>query len=117
MKRLSGNIYDLPRELTGEEWFEPIASGSGQTRIERIISTGQSSPEEFWYDQDQAEFVMLLQGQATLAFSDGEEVELNPGDWILVPARDRHRVVSTTSKPPCVWLAVHGPLEAIDGDA
>ena len=27
---------------------------TGRVRIERIVSTGQSSPEGFWYDQPEA---------------------------------------------------------------
>lgn len=39
-------------------------------RIERIISTGQSSAPDFWYDQPEAEWVVLLSGAARLRFAD-----------------------------------------------
>jgi cupin 2 domain-containing protein len=76
--------------------------------IERIISTGQSSPPGFWYDQPGDEFVVLLAGSAVLRFEEGGHlVEMSPGDWIEIPARVRHRVESTQVDPPTVWLAVH----------
>jgi cupin 2 domain-containing protein len=53
--------------------------------------------------------VALLSGRATLLFDDGERRELAPGDWLLIPARVRHRVEATSAEPPCVWLAVHLP--------
>ena len=49
----------------------------------------------------------LLQGEACLLWEDGGESALSPGDWLLIPARARHRVVYTSSEPPCVWIAVH----------
>jgi cupin 2 domain-containing protein len=76
-------------------------------RIERIVSTGQTTPPGQWYDQTGDEWVALLAGRATLRFEDGAFVELAPGDWLLIPAHVRHRVEATSADPPCVWLAVH----------
>jgi cupin 2 domain-containing protein len=77
-------------------------------RIERIVSSGRSSPPGFWYDQPDDEFVVLLSGSGVLRFEDGNQiVPLLPGDWIEIPAHVRHRVESTESDPPTVWLAVH----------
>jgi cupin 2 domain-containing protein len=78
----------------------------GAVRIERIVSTGQSSPQGFWYDQDEDEFVVLLAGAATLSFADGREIVLKPGDYVDIPAHCRHRVDSTQADPPTVWLAM-----------
>ena len=61
------NLFaDLPSDLT-EELVDVLARGQG-VRIERIVSTGQASPEGFWYDQDQHEWVMVLKGEAGLVF-------------------------------------------------
>lgn len=90
---------DLPQEL-----FETILNRSN-VRIERIVSQGQSSPDGFWYDQDQYEFVVLLQGAARLRFEDGE-VEMTPGSFIDIPAHKRHRVEWTSPNEPTIWLAV-----------
>ena len=74
-------------------------------RIERIVSYGQSSPEGFWYEQPQDEWVMVLQGEAELDVS-GEIVQLAPGDHLLIPAGVRHRVIRTSVDVPTIWLAV-----------
>jgi cupin 2 domain-containing protein len=74
-------------------------------RIERIVSQGHSSPEGFWYDQDESEFVVLLKGAARLRFEDGE-IELSAGDSVNIPAHRRHRVEWTTPDEPTIWLAV-----------
>ena len=76
-------------------------------RVERIVSTGQASPPGEWYEQHRAEWVVLLQGEAELAFGDGSRLRLGPGDDLLIPAGERHRVEWTRDDPPCIWLAIH----------
>jgi cupin 2 domain-containing protein len=94
----------LPAELVTR-----LAGGSG-VRIERIVSTGQASPPGFWYDQDDHEWVALVSGAAGLRFeAEPEPRRLAPGDWLLIPARCRHRVEWTAADPPTVWLAVFFP--------
>lgn len=98
--KLLANIpADLPQEL-----FETIVS-KPNLRIERIVSQGQSSPDSFWYDQDQSEFVVLLQGAARLRFEDGD-VEMTTGSFIDIPAHRRHRVEWTSPNEQTIWLAV-----------
>lgn len=76
-------------------------------RIERIVSTGQSSPPGFWYDQDEAEWVLLLSGAAGLRFEDDDATrELRPGDHAFIAAHRRHRVEWTATGESTVWLAV-----------
>jgi cupin 2 domain-containing protein len=79
-------------------------------RIERIVSYGQASPPGFWYDQPQAEWVLLLAGAARLRFADEEaDRALAPGDCVHIAAHRRHRVAWTHPEHPTVWLAVfHG---------
>jgi cupin 2 domain-containing protein len=74
-------------------------------RIERIVSHGHCSPEGFWYDQDQHEWVIVLKGAARLQFEDGV-VEMRPGDFINIPANKKHRVDWTTPDEPTIWLGV-----------
>ena len=81
------------------------AQKSGQVRIERIVSEGHVSPSGFWYDQNEWEYVAVLQGSAELETLTGK-IRLNAGDWIMIPEHERHRVSYTSSEPPCVWLAV-----------
>ena len=86
-----------------------MSGESGGSRIERIISQGHSSPPDFWYDQDEWEFAAVLKGNAALEFQDGSiEMEMNAGDWVIIPEHCRHRVMRTSEEPPCVWLAVFG---------
>lgn len=103
------NLFVLPAAMPDEEVFEPLAEGNGIV-IERIISTGQTTPEGQWYDQERDEWVVLLQGEAVLGYENGKQVALKPGDWLLIPAHERHRVLSTSSQPPCIWLAIHAKL-------
>ena len=75
---------------------------SGGTVIEHIVSSAVVDPVT--YDQDHDEWVVVLEGSATLDV-EGEPVALAAGDWILLPARRRHRVVATAAGTR--WLAVH----------
>jgi cupin 2 domain-containing protein len=102
------NLYDeLPLTPEAEERFETLLEKPG-VRIERIVSTGQASPPGFWFDQEQAEWVVLLQGSAGLRFADEDEVrELKPGDWLHIAPHRRHRVEWTSADRVTVWLAVN----------
>ncbi|MGK7877371.1 MAG: cupin domain-containing protein [Xenococcaceae cyanobacterium] len=104
------NIFNLPPELPKEELFEPLVS-SESVLIERIVSTGQTTPPGKWYDQERSEWVILLQGEAELAYADGSRIKLKTGDYVLIKAHQKHRVEYTSSSPPCIWLAVHAALE------
>ena len=95
------NIFDLPSSLPHQELFETLLS-TDNVLIERIISTGQTTPPEEWYDQEKDEWVILLQGQATLAYADGSQIQLTAGDYILIPAHQKHRVADTSSDPACI---------------
>lgn len=75
-------------------------------RIERIVSHGHASPDAFWYDSDQHEWVLVLTRSAKLRF-EGVTLEVKPGDYVNIPARTKHRVMRTTPDEPTVWLAVH----------
>ena len=98
------NLFtDLPSNLP-EELFTTLLEAVN-LRIERIVSHGHSSPEGFWNDQDQNEWVLVLQGVARLLI-EGMVRELKPGDYINIPAHQKHRVEWTTPDQPTVWLAV-----------
>jgi cupin 2 domain-containing protein len=102
----TGSIYsDIPDRLP-EESFEILAA-SDRVKIERIVSFSHSSPEGFWYDQDESEWVMVISGSAGMRFEGEREVLiLKPGDWVHIPAHMRHRVEWTDPKEKTVWLAV-----------
>src|SRR5688572_25751925 len=100
------NLFSNLPSCLPEELVDLIVAAPN-VRVERIVSTGQSSPEGFWYDQHDHEWVAVLQGQARLEFDDGEVLSMGPGDSVLIPAHRRHRVAWTTPDGPTVWLAVH----------
>jgi cupin 2 domain-containing protein len=98
------NIFDdLPRNLPKEVVQTLVRAAD--VRIERIISHGHASPADFWYDQPQSEWVIVLKGAARLQFEDGM-VEMRVGDFINIPAFKKHRVDWTTPDEPTVWLGV-----------
>ena len=98
-------VRDLP-DASAAEITEALAARP-DLRIERITSFGQASPSGFWYDQDEAEWVLLLSGAARLHFQDEPESRrLGPGDWVEIAAHRRHRVEWTDPTQPTVWLAV-----------
>ncbi len=92
---------DLPEEVV-DTLLE-----ADSIRVERIVSHGHASPEGFWYDQDQNEWVVVLKGAAKVRIDgDDEAVEMRPGDFVNIPAHRKHRVEWTTPREPTVWLAV-----------
>ncbi len=97
----------LPSAAAVDEQFADILQRPG-LRIERIVSTGQASPEGFWYDQSDGEWVVVLQGEAKLRFADEADARhLKTGDFIDIAPHRRHRVDWTDPNRPTVWLAVH----------
>lgn len=102
-EELSNIFAHLPDRLPKE--LVQILLEQNDIRIERIISHGHASPPDFWYDQPQHEWVIVLQGAARLQFEDGLR-DMTVGDFINIPAGCRHRVDWTTPDEPTVWLGV-----------
>lgn len=100
-------IFEDKPSFEGEEIF-PLLKGR-RFRLERIVSRGQPTPEGEWYDQPQPEWVLLLIGQAEIAFQDGSRTSLRAGSWIMIPAALRHRVERVSGD--AVWLALHFEAE------
>lgn len=96
------NLFASPPMPLSEELTEILAQG-GSTRVERIVSTGQTTD---WYDQTETEFVVVLQGEGDLEYKDGTVKKLKAGDWLVLPPHQRHRVCRTSANPPCIWLCV-----------
>lgn len=104
--QLRDNLFAKLAATTSEELVEILAENR-HVRIERIVSTGHASPEGFWYDQEDAEWVVVLKGEAKLLFDgETEPITMHPGDHVLIPAHRKHRVQWTTLDEPIVWLAV-----------
>ncbi|RBP41195.1 cupin 2 domain-containing protein [Roseimicrobium gellanilyticum] len=99
-----GNLLQKSEDpRAGAELFHTLLE-SPYVKLEHIISHGQASPPDFWYDQDEDEWVLLLRGEATLEFADGGMVRLTAGDHLTVPKRVRHRVHRTSED--AIWLAL-----------
>jgi len=97
-----------------DELFEELLRG-GEFRVERIVSQGQATPASEWYDQATDEWVLLVAGAARLRFAQPDEIhEMRPGDYLNIPARQRHRVDWTDPDNPTVWLAMHYAARAKD---
>jgi cupin 2 domain-containing protein len=103
-----GSLFrNLPDAAQGER-FEEL-SQTRSFRIERITSSGQSSPPGFWFDQAWHEWVLVVQGEAAVRLEDpGETIHLGAGDWLMIDAHRKHRVEATSREPATIWLAVHG---------
>ncbi|MFM5793163.1 cupin domain-containing protein, partial [Aeromonas caviae] len=92
--------------------FNLIGISTNNVRIERILSQGQQTPTGEWFDQDEHEWVLLVQGEAILVFITPdtgvqERVHLGPGDYINIPAHLQHRVEWTHPTETTVWLCVY----------
>lgn len=77
-------------------------------KLERIVSTGQSTPAGEWLQEKTNEWVLLLTGHAEILFEgDDEPLCLKGGDYVHIPSHRKHRVVLTDPTKECVWLALH----------
>ena len=98
------NIFEqIIVDKNEEKFFEILKNET--IKIEKIVSNGQTSPENFWYEQEKSEFVLLLEGYAILEF-ENREVELKKGDCLNIKAMEKHRVKFTSLDEPTVWFAV-----------
>jgi cupin 2 domain-containing protein len=109
MLTLSGNLFDGAHGDGQKERISALLEAR-DVRIERIVSLGQKSPPGVWYEEPWAEWVVVLAGSAGLRFEGEADVKvLSEGDYILIPARVKHRVEWTSKDHATIWLAVHYP--------
>lgn len=103
---MTKNIFQTQNIPLEEEYFQDLLS-TPHFRLERIVSKEHATPEGEWYDQEQNEWVMLLKGKAALRF-DHTDVHtiLCPGDYLLIPAHQRHRVEWTAVAEETIWMAL-----------
>jgi mannose-6-phosphate isomerase-like protein (cupin superfamily) len=96
-----GRLQDPSGAPAVGERFLELASFPTAT-IEQILSGRLAEPAAF--EQPHDEWVVLLAGGAKMLV-DGEELELEAGDWLLIPAGCPHTVLET--QPGSSWLALH----------
>jgi cupin 2 domain-containing protein len=105
-ERLSNVLAALPASPARDELVTRLLA-AGHARIDRIVSTGQASPPGFWYEQEEGEWVVVLQGRARLSIHDEAAPRvLGPGDFVDLPPHTRHRIDWTDPTVATVWLAV-----------
>lgn len=106
-EKITRNIFsNIPLDFK-EEFIEPLVKDP-QVKIDRIISRGHRSARDFWYNQDENEFVLILQGEAKLKFKDEKGiVYMGKGDYMIIPAHKEHRVQWTSKNEDTLWLTVH----------
>ena len=100
-KKLKDDFYEIEEDLIFMK----------DARLARIKSCGQVSAEGFWYEQPEDEWVMVLDGEGELEWQDGRKKLLRAGDYLFLPAFEKHRVCYTSQQPPCIWLAIYGKIE------
>jgi len=106
MNPVNNLFADIPENLK-DELIETVLQASS-FRVERIVSRGHCSPDGFWYDQDEDEWIILLKGGAVVRFEDqSENVIMNPGDYINIEKHRRHLVEWTDPEQETIWLAIH----------
>ena len=71
-------------------------------KINRIVSSSNVKPVE--YVQEEDEWLVLLEGEATLLIDKKEKV-LTKGETLFIPAKVAHQVLKTSKGT--VWLTVH----------
>jgi cupin 2 domain-containing protein len=99
-------LDDIPAHADREIFTDVLLRE--RVRIERIVSTGQSTPADQPHRQRHDEWVLLLAGLAGLRVEGEGERNLHPGDHVLIPAHRAHWVTYTANEPT-IWLAVHFP--------
>ena len=73
----TGNLRSgLPARPLPDEVVDLLVERPG-LRIERIVSTGQATPEGQWYDQDSDELVLVVDGAARLSIEGESEPTAN----------------------------------------
>ncbi|MGK6356149.1 hypothetical protein ACMGDH_13110 [Sphingomonas sp. DT-207] len=100
------NLLERLPAAKRDEVFTELLARPG-IRIERILSRGQSTPEDAPMVQDSDEWVLLLQGAAGIRVEDSQEATLGPGDHLWIGRGQKHWVTWTAKDRPTVWLAVH----------
>lgn len=98
------NVFEnIIIDKSKEQFFELLKNDN--IKIEKIVSNGQSSPINFWYEQEKNEFVLILKGNAIIEYESSEFI-LNEGDYVNIKAFTKHRVKYTNQTQPTIWLAV-----------
>jgi len=94
------NIFDYIVPKADEDFTTLLEHKN--IKINRIVSS--SNVKQVEYIQDEDEWLVLLEGEATLLMGNEEKV-LTKGETLFIPAKIPHKVLNTSSGT--VWLTVH----------
>ena len=94
------NIYDYITPQSGETFTTLLEHKN--IKINRIVSSEDVNETEYLQEED--EWLILLEGKATLLL-DHKEKELKKGDIVFIPSKIPHRVLLT--QQGTLWLTVH----------
>lgn len=97
------NFFEIENLGHNEESFFSLFENQA-IKIERIVSRAQASEEGFYYDQEDGEWLLVLEGEAEIGYPDKTVTRLKKGDTLYLPPHQLHRVNKTTN--PTLWLAV-----------
>lgn len=100
------NLLAHPVPAAGAEAVLDLQRGEGW-RLQLIHSCDHSSPDGFWYDQDEHEWLLVLRGSARLRLREPEEeCDLSVGDVLVLSPHRPHRVDRTDPSPGTLWLTL-----------
>ncbi len=94
------NLYDYITPETSETFTTLLEHKN--IKINRVISSETIEPIE--YIQEEDEWIVLLEGEATLLIENTEKL-LTKGDTLFIPSKTPHTILKTTSGT--LWLTVH----------
>lgn len=90
--------YEVPTE---GEFFTPLFENEKLT-VSRIVSSDRLEPKQYCQEVD--EWVILLEGEATLRI-DSEVKKLHKGEFLYIPAHTPHEVLAT--RKGTLWMALY----------
>ena len=94
------NLYTYLTPKSGEDFTTLLEHKN--IKINRIISTSNIKPVEYMQEED--EWLVLLEGEATLLLNNKETI-LTKGETLFIPAKTPHSVLKT--EEGTLWLTVH----------
>ena len=94
------NLYEYLTPKSGENFTTLFEHKN--IKINRIVSSSDAKPIE--YIQDEDEWLVLLEGEATIRIEDKEKI-LTKGETLFIPSKVPHTVLQTTKGT--IWLTVH----------
>lgn len=94
------NLYEFVAQETERE---TILYEDETIRIVTINSSHHTTPIDAPYDQEEDEWVSILEGEAELKV-ENTIIPLHKGDHYMIKAHQKHWVTYTSNR--CIWLCV-----------